>query len=59
MGPNRADWPQTHSGMRRDELLAVRPEHFADMVYQTCALTKGGVVTELVVYGLAQDVSGY
>jgi hypothetical protein len=45
--------------MRRDELLAVRPEHFADMVYQTCARTKGGVVTELVVYGLAQDVSGY
>jgi NAD(P)-dependent dehydrogenase (short-subunit alcohol dehydrogenase family) len=42
-----------------DEELAVRPEHFADMVYQTCALTKGGVVTELVVYGLAQDVSGY
>jgi NAD(P)-dependent dehydrogenase (short-subunit alcohol dehydrogenase family) len=42
-----------------DEELAVRPEHFADMVYQTCALTKGGVVTELVLYGLAQDVSGY
>ena len=42
-----------------DEELAVRPEHFADMVYQACALTKGGVVTELVLYGLAQDVSGY
>lgn len=42
-----------------DEELAVRPEHFADMVYQTCALTKGGVVTELALYGLAQDVSGY
>ena len=42
-----------------DEELAVRPEHFADMVYQACALTRGGVVTELVVYGLAQDVSGY
>ena len=42
-----------------EEELAVRPEHFADMVYQTCALTRGGVVTELVVYGLAQDVSGY
>lgn len=42
-----------------DEELAVRPEHFADMVYQTCALTRGGCVTELVVYGLAQDVSGY
>jgi NAD(P)-dependent dehydrogenase (short-subunit alcohol dehydrogenase family) len=42
-----------------DEEFAVRPEHFADMVYQTCALTRGGVVTEVVVYGLAQDVSGY
>ena len=42
-----------------DEQLAVRPEHFADMVYQTCALSKGGCVTEMVVYGLAQDVSGY
>jgi NAD(P)-dependent dehydrogenase (short-subunit alcohol dehydrogenase family) len=42
-----------------DEGLAVRPEHFADMVYQTCALTRGGVVTEMAVYGLAQDVSGY
>lgn len=42
-----------------DEELAVRPEHFADMIYQTCALTRGGCVTELVLYGLAQDVSGY
>jgi NAD(P)-dependent dehydrogenase (short-subunit alcohol dehydrogenase family) len=42
-----------------DESLAVRPEHFADMVYQTCALTKGGCVPEMMVYGLAQDVSGY
>jgi NAD(P)-dependent dehydrogenase (short-subunit alcohol dehydrogenase family) len=42
-----------------EEDLAVRPEHFADMVYQTCALTKGGCVSELVLYGLAQDVSGY
>jgi NAD(P)-dependent dehydrogenase (short-subunit alcohol dehydrogenase family) len=42
-----------------DESLAVRPEHFADMVYQTCALTKGGCVSEMVVYGLAQDVSGF
>jgi NAD(P)-dependent dehydrogenase (short-subunit alcohol dehydrogenase family) len=49
-GVNRFEW---------DEELAVRPEHFADMVYQTCALTKGGCVTELVLYGLAQDVSGY
>ena len=42
-----------------DEELAVRPEHFADMVYQTCALTRGGCVSEMVVYGLAQDVSGF
>jgi NAD(P)-dependent dehydrogenase (short-subunit alcohol dehydrogenase family) len=42
-----------------DEEMAVRPEHFADMVYQACALTKGGCVTEMVIYGLAQDVSGY
>jgi NAD(P)-dependent dehydrogenase (short-subunit alcohol dehydrogenase family) len=42
-----------------DDELAVRPEHFADMVYQTCALTKGACVSELVLYGLAQDVSGY
>jgi len=42
-----------------DEDLAVRPEHFADMVYQTCALTKGGCVSEMLVYGIAQDVSGF
>jgi 3-oxoacyl-[acyl-carrier protein] reductase len=42
-----------------DEAWAVRPEHFADMVYQTCALSQGGCVTEVVVYGIAQDVSGY
>jgi hypothetical protein len=42
-----------------DEALAVRPEHFADMVYQTCALTLGGCVSEMLVYGLAQDVSGF
>jgi NAD(P)-dependent dehydrogenase (short-subunit alcohol dehydrogenase family) len=42
-----------------DEALAVRPEHFADMVYQTCALTLGGCVSEILVYGLAQDVSGF
>ena len=47
---NRFEW---------DEELAVRPEHFADMVYQACALTKGACVSELVLYGLAQDVSGY
>ena len=49
-GVNKFEW---------DEDLAVRPEHFADMVHQACALTKGGVVVEMLVYGLAQDVSGY
>jgi len=49
-GVNKFEW---------DESLAVRPEHFADMVYQTCALTKGGCVSEMLVYGLAQDVSGF
>ncbi|NLJ40095.1 MAG: SDR family oxidoreductase [Clostridiales bacterium] len=42
-----------------DESLAVRPEHFADMVYQACALTRGGCVSEMNVYGLAQDISGF
>lgn len=42
-----------------EEELAVRPEHFADMIYTACALTKGGVATEILLYGLAQDVSGY
>jgi NAD(P)-dependent dehydrogenase (short-subunit alcohol dehydrogenase family) len=42
-----------------DESLAVRPEHFADMVYQACALTRGGCVSEMVVIGLAQDISGF
>jgi NAD(P)-dependent dehydrogenase (short-subunit alcohol dehydrogenase family) len=50
VGVNKFEW---------DESLAVRPEHFADMVYQTCALTKGGCVSEMLVYGLAQDVSGF
>jgi NAD(P)-dependent dehydrogenase (short-subunit alcohol dehydrogenase family) len=49
-GVNKFEW---------DEALAVRPEHFADMVYQACALTKGGCVPEMLVYGLAQDVSGF
>ena len=49
-GVNKFEW---------DEDLAVRPEHFADMVYQTCALTRGGCVSEMLVYGLAQDVSGF
>lgn len=42
-----------------DEAMAVRPEHFADMVYQACALTKGGCVSEMLVIGLAQDISGF
>ncbi|MCG8485419.1 MAG: SDR family oxidoreductase [Clostridia bacterium] len=42
-----------------DEEMAVRPEHFADMVYQACALTKGGCVSEMMVIGLAQDISGF
>ncbi|HET9597915.1 MAG TPA: SDR family oxidoreductase [Anaeromyxobacteraceae bacterium] len=42
-----------------DEELAVRPEHFADMVYQACALTRGGCVSEMVVIGLAQDIAGF
>jgi NAD(P)-dependent dehydrogenase (short-subunit alcohol dehydrogenase family) len=49
-GVNKFEW---------DEALAVRPEHFADMVYQTCALSRGGCVSEVLVYGLAQDVSGF
>ena len=49
-GVNKFEW---------DESLAVRPEHFADMVYQTCALSRGGCVSEMLVYGLAQDVSGF
>lgn len=42
-----------------DESMAVRPEHFADMVYQVCQLTKGACVSEMHVYGLAQDISGF
>ncbi|WP_455383185.1 SDR family NAD(P)-dependent oxidoreductase [Salinispira pacifica] len=42
-----------------DERDAVRPEHFADMVYQVCALTRGGCVSEFHLFGLAQDISGF
>ena len=49
-GVNKFEW---------DEALAVRPEHFADMVYQACALTKGGCVSELMLIGLAQDIQGF
>lgn len=49
-GVNKFEW---------DESMAVRPEHFADMVYQACSLTKGGCVSEMLVFGLAQDISGF
>jgi len=49
-GVEKFDW---------DETLAVRPEHFADMVYQICALTRGGCVSEIQLFGLAQDISGF
>ncbi|MDD3520280.1 MAG: SDR family NAD(P)-dependent oxidoreductase [Actinomycetota bacterium] len=42
-----------------NEEIALRPEHIADMVYQACALSKGGCVSEMAVYGLAQDICGY
>ncbi|HUX12840.1 MAG TPA: SDR family oxidoreductase [Spirochaetia bacterium] len=42
-----------------DESLAVRPEHFADMAYQICALSKGACVSEYALFGLAQDISGF
>jgi len=42
-----------------DEEIALRPEHIADMAYQTCALSRGGCVSEINVYGLAQDICGY
>ena len=58
MGPSQADWPQTSSETGWDEESVVRPEHFADMVYQTRALSKGGCVSEMLVYELVQDVSG-
>ena len=42
-----------------DESMAVRPEHFADMVYAACTLSSGGCVSEMNLYGLAQDISGF
>lgn len=42
-----------------DEELAVRPEHFADAVYMICGLSKGACVSELCLYGLAQDICGF
>ena len=42
-----------------DNSMAARPEHFADMVYQACALSQGGVVSEMLVFGLAQDINGF
>jgi len=49
-GVDKFDWAES---------LAVRPDHFADMVYQACALTRGGCVSEMLVFGLAQDISGF
>lgn len=42
-----------------DEEMAVRPEHFAHMAYAICALSKGAVVSEICLYGLAQDICGF
>ncbi len=42
-----------------DEQWAVRPEHFADAVYAICALSKGACVSEICLYGIAQDISGF
>ncbi len=42
-----------------DEEMAVRPEHFADMLYSICALSKGACVSEICLYGIAQDISGF
>lgn len=42
-----------------DEAWAVRPEHFADALYMICALSQGGCVSELCLYGIAQDISGF
>jgi NAD(P)-dependent dehydrogenase (short-subunit alcohol dehydrogenase family) len=61
-GGSNTGFQSAAQGVQRfewDEELAVRPEHFADMVYQACALTRGGCVSEMVVIGLAQDISGF
>lgn len=42
-----------------DDSLQLLPEHFADMIYQVCALSRGGCVSELNLYGLAQDIAGF
>ena len=42
-----------------DDSLALLPEHFADMTYQICALSKGGCASELCLFGLAQDIAGF
>jgi len=42
-----------------DDSLQLLPEHFADMTYQMCALSRGGCVSELNLYGLAQDIAGF
>ena len=42
-----------------DDSVQLLPEHFADMVYQSCALSRGGCVSELALYGLAQNIEGF
>jgi NAD(P)-dependent dehydrogenase (short-subunit alcohol dehydrogenase family) len=42
-----------------DDNVELRPEHFADMVYQACALSMGGCISELHIYGLAQNIEGF
>jgi NAD(P)-dependent dehydrogenase (short-subunit alcohol dehydrogenase family) len=42
-----------------DDTLQLLPEHFADMTYQMCALSRGDCVSELNLYGLAQDIAGF
>ena len=42
-----------------DDTVQLLPEHFADMTYQICALSRGGCVSEMNLYGLAQDIVGF
>ncbi len=42
-----------------DDTMQLLPEHFADMTYQVCALSRGGCVSEMNLYGLAQDIVGF
>ena len=42
-----------------DDSLELLPEHFAEMTYQICGLSRGGCVAEMNLYGLAQDIAGF